>query len=251
MAAAVAVAGGGLRRCGWCPRRIGLASRADAICCSVRCRQAAHRFHGLRVVAVAASRPLRLAYADPPYPTNSARYYQGHRDFAGEVDHRALIVQLMDDFADGWALSTSAEALQGVLALCPDTVRVAAWVRGERPTRSWRPLSAWEPVIYHGGRAYLPGLAGRRTDALVRAARARTTDADRVVGAKPGAFCTWLFDLLGALPGDHLVDLFPGSGGVGRAWTHASGVATGDASPRTWPDASCGSCSDASAGQGR
>ena len=40
----------------------------------------------------------------------------------------------------------------------------------------------------------------------------------RVVGAKPAAFCWWLFDLLGALPGDELVDLFPGSGGIGRAW---------------------------------
>jgi hypothetical protein len=39
-----------------------------------------------------------------------------------------------------------------------------------------------------------------------------------VHGAKPAAFCWWLFDLLGALPGDDLVDLFPGSGGVARAW---------------------------------
>jgi hypothetical protein len=38
------------------------------------------------------------------------------------------------------------------------------------------------------------------------------------VGAKPATFCYWLFDLLGALPGDELVDLFPGSGGVARAW---------------------------------
>ena len=49
-------------------------------------------------------------------------------------------------------------------------------------------------------------------------ARIRTTDPRRVVGAKPAAFCWWLFDLLGALPGDELVDLFPGSGGIGRAW---------------------------------
>jgi hypothetical protein len=36
--------------------------------------------------------------------------------------------------------------------------------------------------------------------------------------SRPVAFCWWLFDLLGALPGDELVDLFPGSGGIGRAW---------------------------------
>ena len=34
------------------------------------------------------------------------------------------------------------------------------------------------------------------------------------MGAKPAAFCWWVFDLLGALPGDELVDLFPGSGGI-------------------------------------
>lgn len=37
-------------------------------------------------------------------------------------------------------------------------------------------------------------------------------------GRKPIAFCAWLFDLLGMLPGDTLIDRFPGSGIVGRAW---------------------------------
>jgi hypothetical protein len=126
--------------------------------------------------------------------------------------------QLVEEFPDGWALSTSAEALAGVVASCPPAARVAAWFRGERPTFSYRPLSAWEPVIYCGGRAYPSPPAGRRLDALVHVARIRTTDPRRVVGAKPAAFCWWVFDLLGALPGDELVDLFPGSGGVGRAW---------------------------------
>ncbi|WP_337004072.1 MULTISPECIES: hypothetical protein [unclassified Microbacterium] len=93
---------------------------------------------------------LRLAYADPPYPGLSRRYYGDHPDFAGEVDHRRLIEQL--DGYDGWALSTSARALQDVLALCPPGARVAVWHRGERPTRSAGPLNAWEPVIYFGGR---------------------------------------------------------------------------------------------------
>jgi hypothetical protein len=39
-----------------------------------------------------------------------------------------------------------------------------------------------------------------------------------VIGAKPAAVCRWIFDLLGAAPGDSLDDLFPGSGAVGRAW---------------------------------
>jgi hypothetical protein len=35
---------------------------------------------------------------------------------------------------------------------------------------------------------------------------------------KPQAYCWWLFDALGAKPGDELVDVFPGSGAVARAW---------------------------------
>lgn len=77
----------------------------------MRCaaRFARHRF--LRAVgygeSVAPGRPLRLAYADPPYPGN-ARLYRDHPDYGGEVDHAALIERL--SAYDGWALSTSAEA---------------------------------------------------------------------------------------------------------------------------------------------
>lgn len=37
-------------------------------------------------------------------------------------------------------------------------------------------------------------------------------------GAKPEAFCWWLFDVLGAEPGDEFADLYPGTGGVSRCW---------------------------------
>lgn len=217
------------------------AARADSKYCSTRCRQAAHRFTAGMARRVASGSPLRMAYADPPYPGMARRYYGGHPDFAGEVDHRSLVQRLVTEFPDGWALSTSAAALRDVLASCPAGVRVAAWARGERPARSYRPLAAWEPVIYCGGRAYLSSVDERRVDTLVHVARARTTDPHRVVGTKPAAFCWWLFDLLGALPGDELVDLFPGSGGVARAWRYASS--------RTWPDESSGEySSDASSG---
>lgn len=184
---------------------------------------------------------MRFGYADPPYPGKALLHYGGHPDYAGEVDHRVLVDELTATYVDGWALSTSAESLPAVLALCPPGVRVAAWVRGERATRSFRPLNAWEPVIYSGGRAVEPdrGVA-RRVDALVFAGgRARTTDPHRVVGAKPAAFCYWLFDLLGAQSGDVFDDLFPGSGGVARAWRYASAAAMVDASPRDLDDASC------------
>jgi hypothetical protein len=81
-------------------------------------------------------------------------------------------------------------------------VRVAAWLRGERPTVSYRPLNISEPVVCRGGRAYPSPVDARCLDALVHVAWVRTTDPRQVIGAKPAAFCWWVFDLLGALPGD-------------------------------------------------
>jgi hypothetical protein len=187
------------------------------VCCSKRCRQARHRFGRAagRGEAAAAARPLRLAYADPPYP-GKAHLYRGHPDYAGEVDHAELLARLAG--YDGWALSTSAAALPAVLALCPPGVRVAAWHRGARPARSWHALPAWEPVLYVPGRPLDPD-AGRRTDSLVCGVSVVTTMPGRVIGAKPARVCRWIFGLLGAARGDSLDDLFPGSGAVSRAWT--------------------------------
>lgn len=68
-------------------------------------------------------------------------------------------------------------------------------------------------------------------DALVWTARPRLTDPNRVIGMKPSRFAFWLFELLGARPGDTLEDLFPGSGGIRRAWdVYASREYSGDAS---------------------
>jgi hypothetical protein len=122
------------RLCAWCRTTIPDTARRDAVCCSVRCRQARHRFDRTvgRAAAVAPGRGRRFAYADPPYP-GKAGYYRGHHDYAGEVDHAELLRRLST--YDGWALSTSAAALPAVLALCPPEVRVAAWHRGERPHR--------------------------------------------------------------------------------------------------------------------
>lgn len=205
-----------MRACDWCCGEISATVRRDARFCSKRCRQAAHRFERLAVARARAATPLRLAYADPPYPGTAARYYSEHPDYAGEVDHEGLLSQLQE--FDGWALSTSAVALPEVLSSCPPGVRVAAWFRGERPTTSYSPLSAWEPVVYLGARRYLSPGSARRVDALVHIARPRLTDPRRIIGAKPATFCAWLFQLLGLSADDELVDLFPGSRGVGLSW---------------------------------
>lgn len=50
-------------------------------------------------------RHLLMAYADPPYIGQSARHYEDHPDYAGEVDHSKLIERLLIEYPDGWALS--------------------------------------------------------------------------------------------------------------------------------------------------
>lgn len=219
-------------RCAWCKGEIPAAKRRDAETCGKPCRQARHRFKSLvgHPTAVELGRPRRLAYADPPYPGLSSRYYGEHPDYAGEVDHAALVERLLT--FDAFALSTSAEALPRILRLLPDDVRVAAWVRGGRPNHAAsRPRSSWEPVIY-GGMLRVPSRSPGRHDAsrspadatarpldsLVYHAKARTTDPGRVIGAKPAPFARWIFELLAAQPYDDLADLFPGSGGISRAW---------------------------------
>jgi hypothetical protein len=206
------------RACAWCAGPIPERARRDSRFCGVRCRQASHRFGSACVPRRRSTAPLRLAYADPPYPGLARRYYADHPDYAGEVDHRALVEELRA--FDGWALSTSSTALPDVLAIArelePRAVSVASWFRGSRPGVTRRPRRAWEPVLYVGGRCE-PSREWT-DDALVHHARPRTTDPRRVIGAKPAAFCFWLFALLGAKPGDTFVDLFPGSGGVARAW---------------------------------
>lgn len=42
---------------------------------------------------------MRVAYADPPYP-GCAHLYRDHPDYAGEVDHEALVASLLADFVD-------------------------------------------------------------------------------------------------------------------------------------------------------
>jgi len=89
----------GERMCAWCSEPIPVAARRDALCCSVRCRQARHRYtRGVGSgVAPAGTTPRVLAYADPPYP-GKAGYYRNHPDYAGEVDHVELLSRLASTY---------------------------------------------------------------------------------------------------------------------------------------------------------
>lgn len=138
--------------------------------------------------------------------------YKQEASYGGEVDHAKLISSLVDRY-DGWALSTSAEALATVLPLCPLSIRVCAWVKPIGVSgKTFGMHSTWEPLIVVPGRELQPG----KRD-WIAAQPAKGGDST-LIGRKPEAFCVWMFDLLGMLPGDAFDDLFPGSGIVGRAW---------------------------------
>ena len=158
---------------------------------------------------------MRLAYADPPYLGQAKRHYGFHPDYAGEVDHAILIAQL--GAFDGWALSASMRSLRTLLPMCPEGVLVLGWVKPVAPPMGDKRIYSWEPVILKAPRnpadytrthliASPPGFAFR------------PMPEGHVIGEKPEAFATWLFEAAGLDPNDEFTDLFPGSGAVGRAW---------------------------------
>lgn len=202
--------------CAWCCGPLDEV-RSIARYCSKRCRQSAFRLRRRGVDLATGSEPLRFAYADPPYPGKAARYYQHEPDYAGEVDHAQLVAWLEDQGFDGWALSTSAHATRRVLALCPAHARLCIWAKpGGVPATTVGPHNRFESLIVVGGRA-----TRRQVRDFLFAHPAR--GGGSLPGRKPIAFCRWLFDLLGMCPGDELVDVFPGTGIVARAWNSLAG----------------------------
>lgn len=161
---------------------------------------------------------MRVAYADPPYLGCCGQYGHHHPDdrcWNDPETHQLLIAHLELEYPDGWALSLHTPSLRAILPLCPADVRVMAWVK---PFASFKPgvnpAYAWEPVIVRGGRGHRA-----RTETTVRDWCAVPITLKRgFVGAKPAAFCSWLFEILGLQSGDEMVDLFPGSGAVTVAW---------------------------------
>jgi len=153
------------------------------------------------------NRPLRFAYADPPYP-GLANLYVEHE----EVDHSELIARLESEF-DGWALHTHVPALASLLPLCPPEVRIVAWVK---PFAVFRPGArlqyAWEPILIRPlGPPYRTSIFDWYRGNPTRAGR-------KLKGAKPLDVAMYVFDAAGLRPTDTLEDLYPGTGAIGRAW---------------------------------
>jgi len=168
------------------------------------------------------ARPLRAAYADPPYLGCGQAHYGHLHEQAADYDdpetHRRLLERLSDEY-ECWAYSLHEPSLRVLLPMCPADARVCVWVK---PFASWRGGEgnlpwAWEPVIVRNrtGRkhrtrdwvsAVPPAFSGGREPKL------------GVPGQKPLAFSFWLFDAMTLEPTDHFCDVFPGSGAVMDAW---------------------------------
>lgn len=158
---------------------------------------------------------MKIGYADPPYP-GLAKLYKDHPDYAGEVDHVALLAQLERDF-DGWVLHTHTPAISLIGPMLPQGARWGAWVKSFAAFKKGvRPAYAWEPIIFKPCRRMAEDYSG----AFVMRdwIECPITMRRGFTGAKPEAVCHWAFEVVGALPGDELIDMFPGSGAVAYAW---------------------------------
>ena len=156
---------------------------------------------------------MKIAYADPPYPGSAKKHYDGQ-----EVNHQILIQGLEENF-DGWALSTGSKDLWAVLPLCPEKVRVCAWVKPYNALHSnTAPIYAWEPVIVK------PARVGRRCPFFIKDYVSAICPiflhkkTSGIHGEKPKKFYIWVFKMLGAIPSDEYTDLFPGSGNGDKYW---------------------------------
>ena len=153
--------------------------------------------------------PIKVAIADPPY-IGCAGFYEENE----EVDHAELVTRLVDEYPDGWALCMHTPSLKTILPMCPDDVRVMAWVKPFAVFKpNVNPAYTWEPVIVRGGRKRT------RQQATVRDwVSANITLKRGMVGVKPDEFSFWLFEVLNLQPGDVMDDIFPGTGAITNAW---------------------------------
>lgn len=166
----------------------------------------------------------RLGYADSPYLGCCGLYNHEHHGGGCWDDlttHQELVRRLAG--YDGWVMHLSAPSLRRILPLCPNDVRVMAWVKPFAAfKRNVSVAYAWEPVIVKPARK--PVVSKRITyrdfveELEDPAVRESITLKRGLTGAKPERVCMWAFEMMGAERGDTLDDLFVGSGAVTRAW---------------------------------
>ena len=153
---------------------------------------------------------MRFAYADPPYFGQGAKRY-GFPQWDSRERHFELVNLLVAEYPDGWALSCNRADLRWLLPHCPESARVAPWVKTFHQIRACAVQHAWEPVIFVGGRR------GRVKPMVRDWHQANATRRKGLVGAKPDSFNLWVLGLLNFHAGDTLDDLYPGTAGMVRA----------------------------------
>ena len=164
---------------------------------------------------------VRFAYADPPYLGQARHYDHPEAHVWNSLSHYATFIKsLQEDFPDGWALSCSSPSLSELLPYCDSDIRIGAWVKPFHIFKKGvRPAYAWEPVLYQGGRnkKHPPPPKGGKATTPRDWVSANITLKKGLTGVKPLKFNEWILDLLNYQPGDELVDLFPGQGGMAEA----------------------------------
>lgn len=159
----------------------------------------------------------RLGYADPPY-IGCAHLYKDHPDYAGEVDHAALVERLERDY-DGWVLHAAATPKSmAVLAPLVEAVPGARWMTWTKGFAAFKrnvPVAfAFEMVVVKPARKPVVSKRLVMRDWIECSITLRRG----LTGAKPEAVCHWAFEMVGARPEDELDDMFPGTGAVAEAW---------------------------------
>lgn len=174
---------------------------------------------------------MKFAYADPPY-LGCGKFYADHHAEAHVWDnpetHRGLVECLVDNYPDGWALSLSSTSLHTILPMCPEDVRVAAWVKPFAAfKRNVRNAYTWEPVILRGGRASSKDGAPVARDHLAEPITLKRG----LTGAKPPKFNRWVLDMLGFIDDqDVIIDIFPGTNGMAQTLAQPPLTLKGEAS---------------------
>lgn len=173
---------------------------------------------------------MRFAFADPPYLGCCRLYDHFHPDglcWDDPATHRELIGRLTAEYPDGWALSCTSVSLRTLLPMCPEDVRVGAWVKPFHVYKKGvRPAYAWEPLIYRAGRnpsaghKHAPPVKGGEANTPKDFLSCNITLKKGLTGAKPPKFNRWVLDLLAFDPDqDTIDDLFPGSGSMALTLT--------------------------------
>ena len=95
----------------------------------------------------------------------------------------------------------------------PRDVRVGSWSKSFAAYKAnVRIAYTWEPIFFKPGRDSSKDGAPVGRDHLVEP----ITLQRGFTGAKPARWCRWVLDLMGYVAGDEVVDLFPGTGIMGR-----------------------------------